>query len=163
MNCPPNFYDNCRNNQYCPSCKAGGGIGTEKNLYSPLEDIGPHPMDEVVDTSKVKANKRKGKLNQRLGYKAERDIFIRLGGIHNHSSQGYDGTLMGYRVEYKVRDSTCKLHTKSSSTLPTKAEWDKAQAQGNRLLIVEDHSTGIGTVTMSLETFEALTYDARNP
>lgn len=132
-----------------------------RDLYSPIEDIGPHPMDEVIDTHR--ATKRRGKLNQRIGYKAERDIFKRLGGIHNPSSQGYDGVLMGYRVEYKVRNSTCKLHAKSSSPLPTKAEWDKAMSQGNRLLIVEDYSTGTGTVTMSLETFEALTYDARNP
>ena len=151
MNCPPDYYDNCRNNQYCPTCKACGG---ESSLYSPLEDIGPHPMDEVVDPYMLRVNKRRGKLAQKLGSAAEKDIFKRLGGAHNPTSQGYDGILMGYRVEYKVRLA-------SGSTLPTKGEWDRAVEQGNRLVIVEDKATGTGTVTMSIETFQGLTYDAR--
>lgn len=150
-NCPPMYYDNCRNNQLCGSCSLCGG---DTYLYSPLVDIGAGPLTEVVpavDTTRTL--KKRGKKTQKDGYQAERDIFTRLGGRHNPTSQGYDGTIMGsIKVEYKVRLA-------GGPALPTKAEWAKAQEQGNRLVIVEDKAMGTTTVTMTLETFESIRYD----
>ena len=142
-------------------------------LYLPMNDIGAHPSassgtrdvhhgtnDAPVEDLSIKRKERirrrkLGIRSQRDGYNAEKDIFTRLGGIHNPTSQGYDGTIAGYRVEYKVRLT-------GSSVLPTKAEWAKAVLQGNRLVVVEDKQTGEGTVTMSIETFEAIKYDGNN-
>ncbi|WOL31378.1 hypothetical protein [Microcoleus phage My-WqHQDG] len=128
-------------------------------LYQPMTDIGAHPAsgDTPVEDPSIKRKERirRRKLgihSQRGGYNAERDIFTRLGGIHNPTSQGYDGTITGYRVEYKVRLA-------GGNVLPTKTEWTKAVAQGNRLVIVEDKVTGEGTVTMSIETFNSIRYD----
>jgi hypothetical protein len=127
-----------------------------------MTDIGAHPApdDTPVEDPSIKRKERirrrkLGITSQRNGYNAEKDIFTRLGGNHNPTSQGYDGTISGYRVEYKVRLT-------GGSVLPTKAEWAKAVAQGNRLVIVEDKETGEGTVTMSIETFEAIRYDSDN-
>ena len=93
--------------------------------------------------------KKAGRRSQKDGYEAERAIFQRLGGTHNPTSQGYDGTIGCLRVEVKVR-------LNGGSILPTKAEWAKAVDQGNKLVIVEDKVTGMGTVTMSIETFEGI-------
>lgn len=150
--CPPRFYDNCRNNLLCQDCSVRGE-GTL--LYLPLTDIGPHPVEDKppIDTKAHTRRKKDGRRSQKQGAQAERDIFTRLGGTHNPTSQGYDGTIMnGIKVEYKMR-------LVGGAALPTKAEWAKAQEQGNRLVIVEDKVTGTTTVTMTLETFEAIRYD----
>jgi hypothetical protein len=151
--CPTEYYNNCTNNLLCPFCTVHGG---DIPLYSPIQDIGPHPIEPVSiakDSARLKsAAKRDGRRAQRLGTAAERDIFTRLNGTHNVTSQGYDGTIRGYRVEYKVR-------LKGGSVLPTRAEYQKAVEQGNKLIIVEDKVSGMSTVTMSIETFEALVYD----
>lgn len=139
VNCP--HYDYCHNNLFCPSCSVCGG-----DTY-----LGPAPSEvTTAHTKRVTARRKKvGRRSQREGYEAERAIFQRLGGVHNPSSQGYDGTIGCLRVEYKLRLA-------GGAVLPTKAEWKKAVEQGNKLVIVEDKVTGEATVTMSLETFESI-------
>lgn len=152
-NCPTRYFDNCRCNQLCPSCSVHGG---EILLYTAIEDIGVHPASEPtepVDPKALARRKKQGKRAQKQGHEAERNIFTRLGGVHNPTSIGYDGIVMGYRVEYKVRLK------KGGPNVPTRAEWDKAREQGNKLVIVEDKTTGEITVTMSIETFEAIRHE----
>lgn len=134
-------YDYCHSNLLCASCTVCGG-----DTY-----LGPVSIEATTtDTKRVTARRKKaGRRSQKAGYKAEKAIFQRLGGVHNPTSQGYDGIIGCLRVEYKVRLA-------GGSVLPTKAEWEKAIDQGNKLVIVEDKVTGEGTVTMSLETFESI-------
>jgi len=147
--CPTEYYNNCTNNLLCPFCTVHGG---DIPLYSPIQDIGPYPIKPVGTVKDSARLKRDGRRAQRLGTAAEREIFTRLNGTHNVTSQSYDGTIRGYRAEYKVR-------LKGGSVLPTKAEYQKAVEQGNKLIIVEDKVSGMSTVTMSIETFEALVHD----
>jgi hypothetical protein len=150
--CAKVYYNNCRNNLLCQGCTVTGG---DTYLYSPIEDKVGAPCDttRVQRDTKITARRKKaGRRSQKDGYEAERSIFQRLGGTHNPTSQGYDGTIGCLRVEYKVR----LPGTKANSVLPTKAEWAKAVDQGNKLVIVEDKVTGEGTVTMSIETFESI-------
>lgn len=121
-------------------------------------DIGPHPYIPSTTVKVSPKRKRDGRRAQRAGYIAERDIFTLLGGTHNPTSIGYDGTIDGYRVEYKVR----LPGTSNPSPIPTRAEWGKACEQGNRLLIVEDKSTGSITVTMSIDTFRGIRHETGN-
>ena len=113
--------------------------------------MGPAPIEATtLNTKRLTARRKKvGRRSQKAGYEAERAMFQRLGGVHNPTSQGYDGTIGCLRVEYKLRLA-------GGSMLPTKAEWVKAVGQGNKLVIVEDKVTGGGTVTMSMETFESI-------
>ena len=102
----------------------------------------------AVDTKAARAKRRrKGRASQKAGAKAEKDAIAKLGGTHNPTSQGYDGLVDGLRVEYKAR-------LLGDGELPTRAEWEKAKREGNRLVVVENKVTGECTVTMSMDTFE---------
>jgi hypothetical protein len=99
---------------------------------------------------KTRRQSKVGRSSQKKGALYERNIFSRLGGIHNPTSQGYDGLVDGYKVEYKVRligDGSC---------VPTRGEWLKAVSQGIPLVIVESVPTGDITVSMGIDIYLSL-------
>lgn len=89
MNCPPPFYENCRNAlRCCHVCRAGPNSGSKLH-YDPIEDLGAHP---------AQVDRRRGSAS-RAGRRAERRTRERL-----IRSTAASGALHG-DGDYRILDS----------------------------------------------------------
>lgn len=108
MDCPQDFYVNCKNAlKRCGSCQAG--YGTRFLHYDPKDDIGPHPKTLETNSKKQEQKQERSiKAAQvRHALRAERaasDAIAKLTQASGRVSHDGDILIKGYiRAEHKTR------------------------------------------------------------
>lgn len=126
-NCPPEFYQNCRNAiRCCRQCRAGSGSPEARLFYIGQEEIGRHPfyhkpkkvkqIDHAKSAEVKRALKAEAKTAERIARKTV------ASGRVNH-----DGDLLNLdtlRVEHKLRKAGTETFTVTAS------EYRKGLEQG---------------------------------
>lgn len=151
-NCPPKYYDNCRNAQRrCRQCRAGGGKGSAL-FYDPIDPaLAPHPAEEKDPVKSKRAQQ---------GRRTEKDVEKRL--VRRTSGSGArfgDGDLRQQAGDRELRIEHKDRGQRKSFNL-TLDEYRKGQRQGIDVYAVTIEADGKQRTMyiMDEETYLGLTH-----
>jgi len=160
INCPDEYYNNCANRiKKCKRCLCGEGTKYNQCHYlaiDPALPMHPYQVEQLkLKTEEIKAKKSTAtyKANSKrvkAGYKQEDQLLkktLRSGAVHG------DGDLKALNGIVQI-DS--KLRTKGASFTVTKAEYEKAIAQGTNAFVITLQEVNRQGVFLTYELFVKL-------